>query len=92
MSQIKLPQGMVQYFSLFLVQKEEESYLAGTCWDCNSCPFWSKTIPVLINECKHKIQKNSNLEQHFGCFNSYYYFIKILGGSRNYVSTVALSF
>lgn len=30
MSQIKLPQNMVQYFSLFLVEKDEESDFAGT--------------------------------------------------------------
>jgi hypothetical protein len=31
MSQIKLPQDMVQYFSLFLVHKEDDSDLAGLC-------------------------------------------------------------
>jgi hypothetical protein len=31
MSQIKLPQDMVQYFSLFLIHKEDDSDLAGLC-------------------------------------------------------------
>jgi hypothetical protein len=36
MSQIKLPQNMIQYFSLFLVQREEDSGLAGMhIYDCH---------------------------------------------------------
>ena len=31
MSQIKLPQDMIKYFSLFLIQTKDDSELAGVC-------------------------------------------------------------